>query len=223
MVNIVGRAKPKVFIQGPGGFSYMKMFISKGFAGTTNSLDADIVCFTGGEDVNPALYEERALGCSKYDVERDKNDLFCFTEARLCGMYMVGICRGGQFLNVMCGGKLWQDVSDHRGPHMITDHKSGDKFLVTSTHHQMMLPDKHGEILASTRLAKTKAGYGREWTRSTLNSDGHDGLDAEAIWYDANSCLCFQPHPEWGAGSLKAEDYLFRLLEETGGFKGGTS
>jgi len=54
---------------------------------------------------------------------------------------MVGICRGSQFLTVMSGGRLFQDVSGHAimGTHLIK-FKDGSSLGITSTHHQMMNP-----------------------------------------------------------------------------------
>lgn len=50
----------------------------------------------------------------------------------------VGICRGNQFLSVMKGSKLIQDMR-HPSSHFVID-EFGDKFRVTSTHHQMVYP-----------------------------------------------------------------------------------
>ena len=83
-----------------------------------------VVFFEGGTDVNPALYNSAKIPASDTpDVVRDAFEQRVFEHAYSCGSAMVGICRGAQFLNVMCGGEMYQDVSKHAraGTHKITD------------------------------------------------------------------------------------------------------
>src|SRR3990167_7491962 len=71
----------------------------------------DLIVFTGGEDINPALYNEKPDGTSWWDDERDRDEINWFNYAKNNRVPMVGICRGLQFLNVMSGGKLIQNLS----------------------------------------------------------------------------------------------------------------
>lgn len=60
---------------------------------TSDMSEADIVLFTGGEDVNPALYKTKAhptTGCNK---ERDKAEVSVFKKIKP-NQLALGICRG---------------------------------------------------------------------------------------------------------------------------------
>ena len=74
--------------------------------------EADIVLFTGGEDVYPGLYGEEAQPATHFNLDRDLYEKLVYKKVstkQLC----VGICRGAQFLAVMNGSKLVQHVSGH--------------------------------------------------------------------------------------------------------------
>lgn len=80
-----------------------------GFRSISEQIDGYL--FTGGHDVNPALYGESPV---------PQDELFCDRRDRLEKMVFdycfdhdvpaLGICRGIQFFNVMRGGSLWQDI-----------------------------------------------------------------------------------------------------------------
>ena len=107
-----------------------------------------LVCFTGGDDVSPELYGHKNLG-SHNSPARDKRELVIFEMARKHEIPMTGICRGSQFLNVMCGGTMVQHLKANHGGglhRMITS--EGEVFDVTSSHHQMSVVGEGGEYLA---------------------------------------------------------------------------
>ncbi len=71
------------------------------------------IIFTGGEDIDPALYSAehvRAL-CHRIDRERDDFEISLLEQARMVSMPILGICRGAQLLNVALGGTLVADIS----------------------------------------------------------------------------------------------------------------
>lgn len=58
-----------------------------------NIEEADIVMFTGGEDINPALYNCERHPSTYFNDKRDKEEIEAFKKVRkdqLC----LGICRG---------------------------------------------------------------------------------------------------------------------------------
>ena len=110
---------------------------------------------------------------------------------------MTGVCRGGQFLNIMNGGKMWQHVDGHIGKssHKTVDIDTGQAFVASSTHHQMMIPHKTGKTVAIAQESTKKEKIGRVGQIiSLLGSQGHD---IEACFYLKSKSFCFQPHPEY--------------------------
>lgn len=67
--------------------------------------------FTGGPDVSPALYGEDVLNDTVFCVEkRDRMEQIVLAQAMVAKKPILGICRGVQFINVVLGGSLFQDI-----------------------------------------------------------------------------------------------------------------
>ena len=60
---------------------------------TSNIKEADIVLFTGGEDVNPALYGANRHYSTHFNEERDKKEVAIFKKIKPTQL-ALGICRG---------------------------------------------------------------------------------------------------------------------------------
>ena len=73
---------------------------------------ADIVVFTGGEDVDPSLYNAEKHPKTYSNLARDLYEKEMFEKIKPHQL-VIGICRGSQFLCVMNGGKLIQHVNGH--------------------------------------------------------------------------------------------------------------
>ena len=66
---------------------------------------------TGGQDVSPQRYGENPLPqCGEMSPERDAMETMLLQKALESDKAVLGICRGIQFLNVYCGGTLFQDL-----------------------------------------------------------------------------------------------------------------
>lgn len=77
-------------------------------------LDKNIAgyLFTGGHDVSPKLYNEKKQPyCGNPCDERDMIEKMVYTFADKKDKPILGICRGIQFINVMRGGTLYQDIT----------------------------------------------------------------------------------------------------------------
>jgi GMP synthase-like glutamine amidotransferase len=177
--------------------------------------DADIVLFTGGEDVNPELYGEAPMAKTHYNRLRDDKEQAIYAAALERELPMVGICRGGQFLNVMNKGKMWQHVNNHCGNHIarievppFRDNGKRRTIEVTSTHHQMMIPAPEGFVLATALEAteKDSPAYAKV-------GKSQEELDTEVVWYEGTNCLCFQPHPEFGRAPADCVDFFEECLD----------
>ena len=75
------------------------------------------VFMTGGEDWNPALYNEEAYphGSSGWKDARDTSDLNLMQNAIELDVPMLAVCRGEQGFNIAMGGGLIQDVPTYLG------------------------------------------------------------------------------------------------------------
>lgn len=198
-----------VFVVG-GGSEYIQMFNEAGFKGAESVTDADIICFTGGEDVDPDLYGETPLPNTHFNRARDDLEVQIYSEAVASKKPMVGICRGAQFLNVMNGGSLWQHVQGHavRRGHGVKDMVTGEWMEgMTSTHHQMMRPaNKGAEIIALACESTLKQS-----AKETVKRKKPELDDVEVVWYPKTLTLCFQPHPEFYHGECR--NYFLGLVD----------
>ena len=195
----------KVYVVG-GGYAYERMFKQAGFELSHSMQEADLLCFTGGADVSPELYGEGNVS-SYCSPERDKYEEKVFDWAYEHDVPMVGICRGGQFLNVMNGGKMWQDVDNHA---ISGTHKAMCKYwgeiMVSSTHHQMMRPSAEGEVLVSAGLASYKVS-----AEGTFSGSGYD---VEVVYYKDTKSLCYQPHPEIVNEDRQCRKHFLMLVDK---------
>lgn len=71
----------------------------------------DGILFSGGHDLNPALYGEEIIPqCGKYIAPRDASEKKLMEYAIVADMPMLCICRGFQLMNTVLGGTLYQDI-----------------------------------------------------------------------------------------------------------------
>lgn len=207
---------PKVFIV-DNDTLIEQMFIRNGWTTTSRFEDAEYVQFTGGADVDPMLYGEPKHPRTYSSPDRDSYESHLFHQAVDEGKKLLGICRGGQFLNVMSGGSMYQDVNNHaiNGTHPahidvpLLNYKEGDVVEVTSTHHQMMRPGASADILLTAKLA-TRFEDG--WMNDHTDFEGEE--DIEVLFYHTTNALCFQPHPEYVDEDHECQVLYFNLIKE---------
>jgi phosphoribosylformylglycinamidine (FGAM) synthase-like amidotransferase family enzyme len=189
-----------------------RMYQQEGYEPVETIKDADIVQFCGGIDVHPRFYGQKPAFRGTFSPERDEYEERIFEASE--GKLRVGICRGAQFLNVMCGGTLWQDVNNHAigGTHEAFT-PEGRQIEVTSTHHQMLRDDSDQE--------HTLLLYAKRATRKlTIDKEGNPWenysslIDVEAMWYPRKKVFCYQPHPEYKAKGHSGRDYFFEVIQE---------
>ena len=81
--------------------------------------------FTGGQDVDPKIYNEvRTKQCGESCTQRDNMETELFRLAYEKDKSILGICRGIQFINAVMGGTLYRDLQTehptytvHHQPH----------------------------------------------------------------------------------------------------------
>lgn len=205
--------KQGVYVVGPNDHLLNSMWSQSPDYYVTSTLSAaDIICFQGGADIHPKLYNEALLPRTSYNSSRDEEDLEIWNAVSK-DKPKVGICRGGQFLNVMSEGELWQHVDGHMGSHTMTNlldlpkptiFSMGSEIEVTSDHHQMMVPNlDYAEVIGISNKSKTFNG---------ASTRPHPEYDTEVVFYNHTQSLCFQPHPEYNY-KMFTRTYFFKLME----------
>lgn len=194
-------------------------------------LGIEVVVFTGGADVDPSLYgEQRIRATSVSQCNRDIAEGRYYEYCVDNDIPMTGICRGSQFLTVMNGGKLVQDIRHHgiASTHEITYKVQKCRTVVylehvqvTSTHHQMMypfnLPTGEYEVLAHAKgLSHIYEGVPKieEKLRHLDKSVTLETIEPEAVLYPLTACLCVQFHPEMMEESSGGFQYYQSLLKQ---------
>lgn len=115
---------------------------------------ADVVIFSGGEDISPEIYNEEWKGARGVNPTRDKIELEALEHALNLNKKILGVCRGHQLINSYLGGKLIQNMS-HPGGHKLEDIDSTflnpfEKIGVNSLHHQAVdVPGKNMRVTAT--------------------------------------------------------------------------
>ena len=194
-----------VFIE-DDDYGIHRMFSDKGWSIVYKPEDADYIVFSGGTDINPALYGEEVHKTVMFDSHRDADCVDLYKKSRELGKKLIGICRGAQFLNVMNGGKLYQHVNNHGRDHALLDVETNKEVVVTSIHHQMMRPAENAKLIAYAYGQSTQREH---MINRVVRADLGPDKDAEVVWYD--NCLCFQPHPEYH--QTATHDYFFELID----------
>jgi len=103
-------------------------------------LDAvDGVVIGGGDDISPDLYGGELVAAARLDPDRDALERDLCRAALARDIPVLGICRGGQMLNVALGGTLHQDAFS---------------VYETSRRYKTILPRRRVRVAPGTRLAE---------------------------------------------------------------------
>lgn len=184
--------------------------------------NADIVLFTGGEDVDPSFY-----GCKKHrttysNIDRDNYEATIFKKISN-NQLVIGVCRGSQFLCVMNGGILVQNCIGHAigHTHRIFS-KYTDKVIdITSTHHQMQFPfylKKNDYTILYTSMERLSDRY--EGDKVDFDYILANGEPEIVLYHKENNpkCLAIQGHPEYMpldcAAVTEINNIINKLLNE---------
>lgn len=157
--------------------------------------EAEFVIWTGGGDINPAIYGQNSIEKSPhYNKERDTRETNEW-ERRTGKQKFIGICRGFQMLNIVNGGSLYQDCNNHNtSSHKVTyfDPRQGgtSTWIVNSIHHQMIIPSHHTTVVARAEEATYVKNH-----KGIKQPIPIEELDPEIAWFPAGFGVQF--HPEW--------------------------
>ena len=203
----------KVHIVGTDHLVENMFAIREGYKVVSDMGSADIVVFTGGADVTPELYGAIKHNTTSVDTRCDLREIGVYQRVKPHQL-VVGICRGSQFLCVVNGGTLYQDVDRHgiNGTHACYYRNAKgqvEEYQVTSTHHQMQNPFQPQEGKA---LNFELWGWAQRTTyRTALPACDAVHEDVEIVYWPDTRSLGFQGHPEYG--STECRNLFFICLD----------
>lgn len=124
----------------------------------------DGLVFTGGRDVDPALYDQVRLETSdEPDRRRDRFEVALMRAALAADLPFLAIGRGLHVLTVARGGTLTQDLSGHRtGPTSYKPHDvvlGADSVLGKLLGTRVQVPAAHHQAPSRPGQALTVAGW----------------------------------------------------------------
>jgi len=169
--------------------------------------------FPGGEDVDPAFYnEEPDAKLGVFRPEIDKFSFFCAEYALNCNMPVFGICKGMQLLNVAKGGSLYQDMSLRNEPSILHSQSYSPSYLAHSVEISPgSILEKilgGGKIRVNTMHHQAVKDLGEGLTASAFAPDGI----MEAFENEEGSIVAVQWHPEELTLSAPGMNKLFRYF-----------
>lgn len=116
-------------IEAAGGVPLVLPYLENDEALISLLEKCDGVMFSGGVDVDPPFYgEQRHEYCGMSQKKRDELELRVYKLIENTDMPILGICRGTQFINVVRGGTLYQDIYEEGAaelPHKTTEPRYG--------------------------------------------------------------------------------------------------
>lgn len=169
---------------------------------TNNIEKADLVLFTGGEDVSPSLYNQPEHQSTWANPHRDRFEVRMYKRAEELNKHKIGICRGHQFLCAMSGGILIQDQANPRSVHPIETF-DGETILITSLHHQAAYPWNMPEDDYKVLAWANESPYHKGGNDEELAPP--DGKEIEIILFPKTRSYCIQGHPEMMYGENHPE------------------
>lgn len=197
----------------PSYYPFDEMDLFDDFAGAKEPSDLEeggALVVWGGGDISPSLYKKdvsKYTGAQATLSHRDFCEWKLMHRAKSLEMPIIGICRGAQMLCALAGGFLIQDVTNHTRSHAV-ETKEGNKFIVSSLHHQMMNPFgvDHENIA---------------WSANKL-SDHYMDVDErvempnepEFVWFPRLKGIAIQWHPEFMPVESHANAYVKQKIEK---------
>jgi GMP synthase-like glutamine amidotransferase len=200
----------RIFVVGGQYFyaNWMNGVITKDFK------EADLVVFTGGEDVSPSLYGEKQGSQTYCNLERDKREVDYFKRAVEEGKHIIGICRGAQLSCVLSGGRLVQDQNNPAYYHPI--YTDEGVIEISSTHHQAQYPYDM-EKGSYKVLGWTEGMCGHHFDGEDKEISNEEFKEVEIAYYPETRALAIQGHPEEIHGEpryKKTFEYLDSILDK---------
>lgn len=169
--------------------------------------ECDVVMFTGGEDIDPAIYGDKPHPRTYTSAQRNKQEIAAFKEAVANKKKIIGICRGAQLICAMSGGKLIQDQENPSDLHPMKLY-DGTTIQISSLHHQAMYP------FDIPKWDWKLLGWTKGMSRTHQNGDQEEmnpEVEVEIALFKKCRGLAIQGHPEMGYFQSASPESLDRI------------
>jgi putative glutamine amidotransferase len=134
--------------------------------------ECDALVLSGGVDIHPSFYGGQPDYVSKperWREDRDSFEIAVLKRAWKQGKPVLGVCRGLQLINVVCGGTLVQDLG-------VQGDETHQNTPVDKEHPDRPTDKRHGVAIEKDSLLFAIAGAGGE-----ANSAHHQAIDKLGI------------------------------------------
>lgn len=154
--------------------------------------------FTGGQDVDPALYgQEKIPQCDYQAPLRDNQEFFMVRRLRELDKPVLGICRGIQVINAALGGTLYQDLPAQCPSPVV--HRQDKPYDIP--HHQVVITPGSllHEVTGQTHLSVNSMHHQAVWEVApgfAATAAAEDGIIEAIEDRSARFFLGVQWHPE---------------------------
>ncbi len=164
----------------------------------------DGLILSGGEDVDPSLYDAPNTDSIEPDIRADQSDIAYLQAAQALDVPVLAVCRGAQILNVAFGGTLHQHMWSHDGAHPprseTGDTKADADAFFANRHDVELTPGSRiADILRSTAISVNSLHHqAADRVGSDLDVTGRapDGT-VEVLEHVTGRIIGVQWHPEW--------------------------
>lgn len=202
-------------IEDAGGIPIMLPLTSDIEVISTIANTFDGFLFTGGHDINPELYGEKADdSCGELCDERDTMEKLLFKQVTELDKPAFGICRGLQLFNVLLGGTLFQDIPTQRRADNKVQHTQKAPYTIP-VHSVCIEKESRLYEMIHTESMRVNSyhhqGIKKLSERLLAAAKAEDGLIEAVIMPEKKFILAVQWHPEF---NYKLDDCNFRLFVE---------
>lgn len=186
-----------------------------------NSIEeADLVLFTGGEDISTALYRQaKGKFTDDPNIVRDSIEINAAEEAMKLKKPIFGTCRGAQLGCALSGGLLVQHMN-HPYNHNLRLY-DGTIIQTNSLHHQLQNPYNlhpskyivagHSKGLSNIYLNGEDSNI--ILRSSTYKEEEYYTIEPELVYYRENNWLGIQGHPEMMPYNASLPKLLRRMVD----------
>ena len=157
----------------------------------------DALIIPGGPDADPTFYGEepsRHIGSTNY--KRDVFEAELFKAFYKAGKPIFGICRGCQFINILMGGSVYQDLAADN-PDSYIRHSQGADGSYPTHHVEIAKGSSLYKSLGATAYVNSRhhQGIKKVGEGLTVTAKAADGV-VEAVETADGQIIAVQWHPE---------------------------